>query len=152
MLSIYPGVCRIYNLCRAFHLGYHIMSVHPPALLQDILAGRDLARLEMHLEAEIEWTERYTPRLWSSEFGDAVGDRGWVNSELHLEAVIVWVCRHTWRPRLSELRCAHPGRDRVSLEMHLEQAMIKRDWRSTSRRSIWGEARRQVTLNSLVNL
>jgi len=35
--------------------------------------------------------------------------------------------------------------------MHL-QAMIERDWRSTSKWSIWREARRQLRHYSLVNL
>jgi hypothetical protein len=54
MLSIYPGVSRIYTLRRSFRLRYPCMSVHPPSLLNDILGGRDRARLEKHLEAEIE--------------------------------------------------------------------------------------------------
>jgi len=37
------------------------------------------------------------------------------------------------------------------LQTHL-QAMIERDWRSTLKRSIWSEARRQPRLYSLVNL
>ena len=39
-----------------------VISVHPPSLLHDILGGSDRASLEMHLEAEIEWTERFTSR------------------------------------------------------------------------------------------
>jgi len=88
---------------------------------------------------------------WSSVFG------------MLLETVIEWTQRCTWRPRSSELRrCtwrpwsiefrdALWGCDLASLEMHL-QAMIERDWRSTWRRSIWREARRQLRLYSLVNL
>jgi len=57
---------------------------------------------------------------WSSEFGDTIGDRDWVNSEMHWEAVIERVWRCTWRPRSSELRDALWGRDRASLEMQLE--------------------------------
>jgi len=44
---------------------------------------------------------------------------------MHLEAAIM------------SLRYALGGRDRGSLEIHLE-AMIRRDWRSTWRRSIGG--------------
>jgi hypothetical protein len=54
MLSIYPGVSRIYTPRRSFHLRYPCISVHPPSLLNYILGGRDRASLEMHLEAEIE--------------------------------------------------------------------------------------------------
>jgi len=54
---------------------------------------------EMHLETEIEWTQRCTLRLGSSEFVDALGGRGRVSSVMHFEAVIerVWSC--TWTPR-----------------------------------------------------
>jgi len=208
-LSIYPGVSRIYTPRRSFQLRYPCISVQPPSLLNDILGGRDWASLEMHLEAEIEWSERCTWRPWSIKFGDALGGRGRVNSEMHFEAVIERVWRCNWGPRLSELRDTLRGRDQASLEMHLEtkiewtesctwgrdraslemhlvaeiewtesctwrtwsiefgdalggcdraslemhlQAMIERDWRSTWRRSIWREARWQLTLYSLVNL
>ena len=109
------------------------------------------AVLEMHFEAEIEWTERCTWRPWSIEVGDALGGRDRSSMEMRWEAVIerVWTC--TWRPRSSELRDALWGCDRASLEMHL-QGMIEWDWRSTWRRSIWREARRQLSLYSLVNL
>jgi hypothetical protein len=74
-----------------------------------------------------------------------------VSSEMHLESVIerVWKC--TWRPRSSELRDALSGWDGPSLEMNMN-AIIERDWKSTSRWSIWREARQQRRLHSLVNL
>jgi len=56
---------------------------------------------------------------------------------MHLEAGIERVWRCIWRPRSSELRDAFGGRDRASLEMPLE-AVIERDWTSTSRRSMDG--------------
>jgi len=83
-LSIYPGVSRTYTPRRSFHLRYPCISVHPPSLLNDILGGRDLASLEMHLQAEIEWTERCTWRPWSIEFGDALGGRDRASLEMHL--------------------------------------------------------------------
>jgi len=106
---------------------------------------------KMHLEAEIEWTERCTWRSWSIEFGDALGGRDPSSLDMRWEAMIelVWTC--TWRPRSSELRDALRVCDRASLEMHL-QGMIERDWRSTWRQSIWREARWQLSLYSLVNL
>jgi len=69
----------------------------------DTLGGRDRASVEMHLETEIEWTQRCTWRPGSSECGDAFGDRDQVNSEMHLEAVIERVWRCTWRPWSSEI-------------------------------------------------
>jgi len=114
---------------------------------------------EMHLETEIESTQRCTWRPESSELGDALGGHDCAN----WQAVVERVWRYTWRPRSSEIRrcTCRPwliefrdalwGCDQASLEMHL-QAMIERDWRSTCRRSIQREARWQLRLYSLVNL
>jgi len=74
----------------------------------------------MYLKAVIEQVWRCTLRLWSSKFGDAIGDWDWVNSEMHWEAVIERVWRCNWRPRLSELGDALRGRDRARLDVHLE--------------------------------
>jgi len=96
----------------------------------------DRVNLEMHLEAVIDRVWRCTGKPWSSEFGDAFGDRDWVNSEMHWEAVIERVWRCNWRPRLSELRESLQGRDRASLEMQLEteiewtQRYTPRPWSS----------------------
>ena len=125
----------------------------------EALGDGDRVNSEMHLDAVIERVWICTWTLRSSEFGDALGGHDRAN----LQAVIERVWRYTGRPRSSELRrCtwrpwssefgdALWGCDRASLEMHL-QAMIERDWRSTWRRSIWREARRQLRLYSLVNL
>ena len=131
-LSIYPGVSRIYTPRRSFHLRYLCVSVHPPWLLNDILEGRHRAKLEIHLEAEVEWTGRRALRPWSIEFGDALEGRVWVTPEMHFEAVLerVWGCN--LRLRSSELRAALGGRDWLSLEMHLE-AVIDWVWICTGR-------------------
>jgi len=155
MMSIYSGVCRIYTPRHLVHLHYPCISVHPPSILNDVLGGHGRPSLEMHLETEIEWTQRCTFRPGSSEFRDAFGDRDRVNSNMQFEAGIERVWRCMWRPRMCELRDALGGCDRASLEMHLE-AMIERDWRSTWRRSIWRrkfgrEARQELRLYSLVN-
>ena len=78
----------------------------------------------MHLETEIEWTQRCTWRPWWSQFGDALGDWDRVNSETHFEAGIEQVSRCTWRP----WSCQLEARNRTSLEIHLE-AVIERVWR-----------------------
>jgi len=72
---------------------------------------------EMHLETEIEWTQRCTWRPWLSKLGYALGDWDRVNSEMHLEARIQRVWRCTWRPWSSEFG-----------DMHFE-AMIVWTWR-----------------------
>jgi len=88
----------------------------------------------------IEWTERYTPRPWSSSFGDTPrgGNRAYL--EIHLQAVIKWTQRCTPRLWSSEFgdtvgghdgtsleictwspwSCELAGRNRASLEIHLE--------------------------------
>jgi len=86
----------------------------------DALGGRDRSSLEMHLEAEMVWTQRCTWRPWSSEFGDALGGPDGVNSEMHLEAVINPVWRYTWSPRAREFGDALGDRDRASLDEYLE--------------------------------
>jgi len=40
--------------------------------LRDALCGRDQTNLVTQLETEIDWTQRYTPRPWSSELGAAL--------------------------------------------------------------------------------
>ena len=119
--------------------------------LRDALAGHDRSSLGMHWEAVIERVWKCTWRPWWSELRDALGGCDWASLDMHLEAVIkqVWTC--TLRPRSSELRDALWGCDWGSLEMHW-QAIIEWDWRSTWRRSIWREARRELRLYSFVNL
>jgi len=80
----------------------------------------------------MEWTERCTPRPWTSEFGHSLGGSDQASLEMHLEAVIVQTCRLY----SSEFRDTLGGCDRASWEMHLE-AMIEREWSSTWGRSMW---------------
>jgi len=130
-----------------------------PLLHEDVLGRRNQACLEMHLETEIEWSQRCTWMLLLSVLGDTLGGHDQSRLEeylesvdleaidlrgVNLEAVDQEACameaetlligqlvinRRTWS-------CELGGPDRVSLEMHLE-AMINRDWRSTWRWLIW---------------
>ena len=97
------------------HLHYPWISAHPPLLINDVLGGRDQASSDMHLEAEIEWTQRCTWRAGSSELKDALGGRDRAN----LEAVIERVWRCTWRLWSSEFGDALGGRDEVRLDEYL---------------------------------
>jgi len=149
----------MHSVCILIYVSMYLYSYRSTHVISGLAARGDWEQLEVHLRMTMEWTQRYTPRPWSSEFGDAIGDRDWMNSEMHWEAVIERVWRCTWRPRVSELRDAMGGRDwasldmhleaeiqstqrctpscdRASLEMHLQQAMIEGDWRSTWRWSI----------------
>jgi len=103
MLSIYPGVSRIYTLHRSFHLRYPCISLHPPSLLNYILTGRDWASLEMHLDAKMKWPQRCTWRPWMNQFGHALGGRDRVNSQMHSEALTERAWRCTCRLLLSEI-------------------------------------------------
>ena len=94
----------------------------------------------MHLETEIEWTQRCTWRPGSREFKDALGGHDRAN----MQAVIERVWRYTWMPWSSECgdalggedrvnsEDALGGRDRSSLEMHFE-AVTERVWRCSCR-------------------
>jgi len=65
----------------------------------------DGANSEMHLEAVVEWVDRWTWEatiVWSwrrylSEFGDTLGGHDRVNFEMHPEAMIKWLWGCTWR-------------------------------------------------------
>jgi len=88
--------------------------------LRAALGDRDRGSLEMHLEAEIEWTESCTWRRWSIEFGDALGSRDRASLEMHWGEVIERVWRCTCRPWLSEFGDALvAGYDRARLEEYL---------------------------------
>jgi len=95
-------------------------------------SGCILIYVSMSLYSYQSTTQGYTPRPWSSEFGDALGGRDRVSLEMHLEAEVEWTQRCTLRPWSSEFRDALGGRDRVNWELHLE-AVIERVWRCTWR-------------------
>jgi len=124
---IFPGVSRIYSPRRSFHLRYRCISLYPPSLLNDILGGRDRSSLEMHLEAEIEWTERCSWRPWSIELRAALGGRDRASLEMHLEAEIEGTERCTWRPWSIEFGDALGGQGGVNSEIHFE-AVFERVW------------------------
>jgi len=80
------------------------LETERPSKLRVLRGGHDWASLKMQLEAEIQWTERCTWKLWLSEFGDALGGQGQVNSEWHFEVVIECVGTYTWRPWWIKIR------------------------------------------------
>jgi len=99
--------------------------------LGDALGGLNRVKSVMHLEARIEWTQRFTPRPWSSGFGDALGRRDWLNSEMHS---LLWS---------SEFRDAHAaGYDRGRLEESLE--VVDRQAGDRRRARCWDSIHRLV--------
>jgi hypothetical protein len=85
MMSMYSVVCRIYTPRHSVHLGYSSISIHPLSLLADVLGGHDQACFEMHLQTEIEGTERCRWGPGSSEFRDALEDGDRATLTMHLE-------------------------------------------------------------------
>jgi len=86
-MSIYPGVSQICTPRHSVHLRYPCISVHPPSLNNDVLRGCVRASCEIPFEAVIERVWRYTWRVRSSEFGDALGGHDRARLEQYLEAV-----------------------------------------------------------------
>jgi len=113
------GDCQQFEVCLKMTTNMYSLSLIPRPL-----------PLDQHTPAVTHW--RWTWRPWSSEFGDAIGDRDWVYSEMHWEAVIesVWRCTVTqwWSQRGDTLWSL----DWVSLEMHFE-ALIEWVGRCTLR-------------------
>jgi len=51
--------------------------------ISGLAARGDWEQFKVPLKMTMEWTQRYTPRPWWSEFGQALGGQDRVNSEMH---------------------------------------------------------------------
>jgi len=134
----------MYSVCILIYVSMYLSSYLSTNDISGLAARGDWEQFKVHQKMMIEWTQRYTPRPWLSEFGDAIGDRDGVNSEMHWEAVIEWVwrctlravieqvCRCTLRPWSSEFGGAIGDWDWVNSEIYWD-AMIERVWRCTWR-------------------
>ena len=96
---------------------YRYLSTHG---ISGVAACGDCQWFEVRLNMTMEWTQRYTPRRWSSGFGDALGGWDRANSEMYLEAVIEQVERCAGRLWSSKFGDAIGHRDWVNSEMHWE--------------------------------
>jgi len=114
MMSIYPGVSPICTPRCSVHCRYLCLSVHLLSLIHDVLGGRDRASSVMHLEAEIEWTQRCTWRARLSTLRDALGGHDRASLEMRWEAMIQRVRRCTLTPWSSEVGDAIGDRDWVN--------------------------------------
>ena len=114
----------VYSICILLHVSMYLYSYPSTHGISGLAEGAAWEQFKVRLIITIEWPQRYTPRPWSSVFGDTLGANDRVNLEMHSEIVIERVCRCTWRPWL----CEHGGGNRASLEMHLD-AVIRRVWR-----------------------
>jgi len=124
-ISGLAAVCRIYTPRHPVHLRYPFDRAclrctwrRRLSELRDAPGGRDWPSLEMHLETEIEWTQKCTWRPGSSELRYAFGGHHRAN----LQAVIEPVWRYTWRPWSSESGDTLGGLDRARLDQYLEAA------------------------------
>jgi len=133
--------------------------------ISGLAAGSAWEQFEVRLKMTIEWTQRYNPRLWSSQFGDAIGDRDWMNSEIDSEAMIEW--DYDWA-RLEEYlevvdleavdgrraKCRDSIHRLVNLKLW-ECDEVTLPWKLLSRTGWWWsigrEVRRKLKLHSGVN-
>jgi len=143
----------MYSGCIVIYVSMYLYSYQSTDGKSGLAAGGAWERFEVRPKMMIEWTQRCTGRLWSSEFGDALGGRARVNWEMHLEAVIDRVQRCTGRPWSSEFGDALGGRDGVNPEMHLE-AVIEWVWTCTGRPrwtglrdALWGRDRASLDMH-----
>jgi len=108
---------------------YSYVSTHG---ISGLAAGGDCEQCEVSLKMTIERTQRYTPRPWPSEFGDAIEDRDRVKSDMLWETVIERVGRCTLRPPSGEFGDAIGYRNGGNSELPWE-AVIEGVWTCTWR-------------------
>ena len=148
--SYYLSFNNFQNLCIQFVFSsmylYSYLCTHG---ISGLAARGDCQQFEVHLKMTIEWTQRYTPRPWFSEFGDALVasyDRARLDEYLEvvdLEAVDgrrakCWDSIHQL-VNSKPLEC-----DEVTLPLKIL-------WRTGWSRSIGREVRGKLTLHSGVN-
>jgi len=144
----------MHSVCILIHVSMYLYSYLSTHGMSGLAARGDWEQFEVRMKMTIKWTQIYTLMPWSSEFGDAIGDRDRVNSEMHWEGMIErsWGCN--WRPRLNELRDALGGRDRVSLEMQLDtecertERCTARPWSSKFGHALGGRDRVSSEMHS----
>ena len=103
-------------------------------------AGGAWEKFEVRLKITIKWTQMYTPRPWSSEYGDAYGGSNRAYLEVHLEATIGWTWRFTPRLSSSKFGNALGDHDCANMEAAMEWSWTY-TWRPWSRKfgdALWG--------------
>jgi len=84
--ALFSSVHKSTHSVRFIMVGYPFISSHTQVDLQ------------IHSDALIKRVWRYTGKLYSDEFGDALGGRDRAALKVHLEVVMEGVWRCTWRP------------------------------------------------------
>jgi len=118
----------MYSVCILIFVCMYLYSYPSTHSISRLAAGCACDEFKVRLKTTMEWTQRYTPRPWLSEFGDVLGCQDRVNTKMHLEAEIDQVWRGTWRPWWSEFGDALGGRDRVNSEMHSDAVIVRVWW------------------------
>ena len=108
---------------------YSYPSTHS---ISGLAAGSTWEQLDVCRKMTIMWTQRYSLRLWSSKFADALGGGSQACLEIHLEAVIDRAERCPPGSWLIESVNALRSCNRASVEIPSEDA-IERGSRCTSR-------------------
>jgi len=80
VFSLYSHLC--------ISISMYLYSYPSTHAISGLAAGGAWEQFEVHLKMTIEWTQRYTPRPWSGEFGDTFGGGNRAYLGIHLEAVI----------------------------------------------------------------
>ena len=101
--------------------------------ISGLAAGGTGEQWKVRLKITIEWTQRYTPRPWLSKFKGVPEGSNQAYFAIHFDVMIKWTKRCTGRLWWSEFGDALGGNDHANFE-----AVIKRDWTSTWRRSMDG--------------
>jgi len=158
----------MHSVCILIYVSMYLYSYLSTHGISALAARSDWEQFKVRLKMTIEWTQRYTPRPWSSESGHALGGRDrvnsemhsrlWlreslggrdrVNSEMHCGAELEWTHWCTCRPWWSEFGDALCGHDGASLEMYLW-----RPWSSELRDALRGcfRARLEMQLQAMID-
>jgi len=122
----------MYWVCILIYVSMYRYSYPSTHGISELAAGGAWEQFKGCLKMTIQWTQRYTPRPWSSEFGDALEGSNQPYLQRHLDTMIKWTWRCTPSSQLSEFVDALGGHDRANLEAVFEQV-----WRYAWRPWSW---------------
>jgi len=127
--SNHSRVCSLYSyLC--IYVSMYLYTCPSTHAISGLAAGGACEQIEVRLKMTMVWTQRYTPRPWSSQFGDELGHRNRAYLEIHLEAVIQWTQRYNPGMWSSDFGDPPEGPDRARLDDYLEAVNGRRPgWR-----------------------
>ena len=89
----------MYSVCIVIYVSMYLYSYPSIHGISGLHAGGVWEEFDVHLKMTIGGTQKYTPRPWSSEFRDAIGDSDWVNS--------TWSSEFGEALGISKMYCGH---------------------------------------------